>query len=145
MRLQQYLNEGLSFVPFDKDIFNAIEGKEKMYLKEKEGTYYTMVVDGEKVGIIGFAEKGDYPFLQVGIIKEFRGQGYLELAVNELVKKHELKILYATIDKSNERSIKSISKLGFKPVPKEEEVEARKGRSKGKQLHGTEIRLYKEF
>ena len=53
MRLFNYLNEA-SLTAFDKDVYNTIEGKEHMFLRKKEGIYYTIIHKNDKVGIVGF-------------------------------------------------------------------------------------------
>lgn len=143
MKFRKYLVESknVSLLPFDKEVFNAIDGKKHMflpyYLEKKEGTFYTISNNDNKIGIVGFVHTEETPFLIVGIIKEFRGQGFLIKAYEALIKKHDFKKVYADVEKSNKTSIDAHKDIGFKPVPEGEEVD--------KRLYSTDIRLYKEF
>jgi len=133
---EQQLNP-LVLVTFDKDVFNAIEGKEHMYLREKEGTYYTMKVGDEPAGVIGFSMSKGCPFLQIGIIKKFRKKGLFEKGIKALAKKHRFKKIYSDMEKTNKVSITAHEKFGFRPLKSSEEVE--------RKHYSTDTRLVKEF
>ena len=109
-------NRDILLQPFDEDVLNAIEGKEHMFVREKEGTFYTITKDGTKVGITGFihGSKKQPPFLTIGIIKKFRGKGFLGRAYKELARKHGFKRVYVDIEKRNKESIKAHEETGFK-------------------------------
>ena len=107
------------------------------YLEKKEGTFYTISNDNNKIGIVGFVHTEETPFLIVGIIKEFRGQGFLIKAYEALVEKHGFKKLYADVERKNKVSLEAHKDIGFKELPEGEKVD--------KRLYSTDIRLYKEF
>lgn len=125
MKLKQYLIESIKLQPFDNDVFNSIEGKEHMYLKKDKGTYYTIVDGDKKIGIVGFTNTESEPFLQIGIIKEFRGKGYFEKAYNMLFSKHGFKIVYADIEKTNKKSIEAHEEMGFQKMDNPKDVDRR--------------------
>ena len=132
------LFESVTLTPFDKEVFNSIEGKEHMFLREKEGTFYT-ITDGDKnIGIVGFIHgtKNQPPFFTIGIVKEFRGEGFLPKAYKELAKKHGFKRAYVDIEKSNKVSIEAHKGFGFKLSIDDDA---------GKKQFKTDIRLSKEF
>ena len=130
-------SKNISLLPFDREIFNAIEGKRHMFLREKEGTFYTISNNNNKIGIVGFVHTEEAPFLIIGIIKEFRGQGFLIKAYEALVKKHNFKRVYSDIEKLNKTSIDAHKDIGFKELPEDEEVD--------KRLYSSDVRLYKDF
>lgn len=113
---------------FDKEFYDSLPEKEKIYFIG-EGKYYTLVSKRKKIGIIGFTpvkntkEEG---FIQIVLLKEFRGNGLVEEAETKLAKKCKLKKLYATIEKDNLASTKAHKKIGFKLLPKERLKELRK-------------------
>lgn len=137
MRFLKFLVESISLSPFDREVFNSIEGKEHMFLREKEGTYYTFKDGNEDIGIVGFNNGTDIPFLQIGIIKKHRGKGFLVKAYNMLAKKHNFKKVYVDIEQSNKKSIESHRDFGFKELPKIESVD--------KRYYPTDVRLYKKI
>ena len=130
-------NKDILLQPFDKDVLNAIEGKEDMFVREKEGTFYTITKDGMKVGITGFVHgsKKQPPFLTIGIIKKFRGKGFLAKAYKELARKHGFKRVYVDIEKKNKESIKAHAKTGFKVSTDDA----------GKNKFKTDIRMSKDY
>ena len=125
MKFKQYLTEDTELKPFDSEVFNSIEGKEHMYLKKDKGTYYTIVDGDDKIGIVGFTNTEAEPFLQIGIIKEFRGKGYFEKAYNMLFSKHNFKTVYIDVEKSNKKSIDAHEEMGFKKMDNPKDVDRR--------------------
>jgi len=121
--------------PFDKEVYNSIEGKEHMFLREGEGTYYTIINSGKKVGIVGFANGKKNPFLTIGIIKKFRGKGILPKAYGALARSHGLRKAYVDIENTNKKSLEAHRAFGFKPTT--EKVD--------KKLYKTDVRMSKEF
>ena len=103
---------------FDMKFFNSLADKDKIMYNSK-GVYHTIMVDGEKAGIVGYIalvseEKGG--FVQIILDKKFRGKGIVEKAEDLLVGVYGLEVLYATIEEENIASLKSHLKLGFKVV-----------------------------
>ena len=73
------------------------------------------------VGFVGYIPTKKDPkigFIQIYILPEYRGKGYLQLAEDKLAEIHKLKSLYATIDLDNKASLKGHLKAGFKYFPK---------------------------
>ena len=106
---------------FDRNYFQNIEGHQNI-LFNKSGTYYNILVSGERAGIVGYVPckvPSNSGFIQIVISPEFRGKGILHIAENLLAKKHNLKKLFATIKKDNISSIKAHEKAGFKHLDKE--------------------------
>jgi len=131
------LFESITLMPFDRSVFNSIGGNEHMFLREKEGTFHTVVDNGENVGIVGFIHGKEEPFLIVSIIKEFRGKGYLAKAYEALAKKYGFKKVYVDIEKTNKESIDSHKDFGFKELTASDEVDKKKFES--------DVRLSKDF
>jgi len=127
--------DSVLLAPFSKDVYNSIEGKEHMFLREGEGTYYTIVSDSKKVGVVGFANGKKNPFLTIGIIKKFRGKGILPKAYDALARKHRFRRVFIDVENTNKESIKAHKEFGFKPTT--EKVD--------KKHYKTDIRMSKEF
>lgn len=130
---------------FDLKFFRTIKDNINIgYYPKKENTFfYTVLVDGEKAGVIGyFLGKYNSMHLQIGIHEKFRGKNLVGKFINLLVKEHpEIKRLYATVFDFNKASYKSLIKAGFKELPKKEIDKLKKiGR-----LDPKAIRLYKKF
>lgn len=127
---------------FDKKYLESIEGHTEILLKE-DGVYYTIMINGTKAGVVGYipAKTHRRGFVQIVIEPKFRGKGILKIAEDMLAKKHELDRLYATIKKTNTRSIKAHLKAGFKKLPKKELDSLRKEGL----LKKEDVRLAKEY
>lgn len=112
-RIEEKTN--LKLGEFDEKYFKALDGHEKILLAEK-GIYHTILFDDEKIGIVGYIP-AKFPdnsgFVQIIITPNHRGEGTVEIAENLLVQKYNLKILYATIEKTNMASIRAHQKIGF--------------------------------
>jgi len=107
----------MELVEFDEEFFESLEGKEKVLIK-KEGFNYTILINGEKAGIVGFfpsIKNNNEGFVQIILSPKFRG-GYLNVAEDFLAEKHNLIRLYATIKTENIVSIKAHMKARFKLV-----------------------------
>jgi len=135
MKIREYLFEAITLEVFDKDTFDAIEGKEHMFFRKGEGVYHTIVQNGKNVGTVGFTNGRIDPFFTIGIIEEFRGKGILAKAYKLLASKHGFRRAYIDIENTNKKSIKAHKDFGFKPVI--EKVD--------KKLYKTDVRMYKDF
>ena len=104
---------------FNKNYFESLEGHENVLPPNYRTIYYTIISAGVKVGVVGYfipffpKHSG---FVQILIEVKFRGKMFAEQATNLLIKKDNLEILFATIDKANFPSINLMLKLGFKFV-----------------------------
>jgi len=127
---------------FDKEFLENLEDKE-MVSDSPETIYHAIFCDGEKVGVIGFfpAKFPDTGFVQYVIDPNFRGKGITIQAIDLLVVKYNLKILYATIKKDNLASIRVSQKAGFQILTEKEMDELRQKSF----LQSDEIRLEKHF
>lgn len=128
--------EGVELKPFKKEVYNAIKGKERMFLKPAEGTYRTIVDRGEEIGIVGYKGTKEEPFATIGILEEFRGEGYLDRAYETLSEEYGLDRIYVDIERSNIKSVESHKASGFKEVV---------GRGPDRKLYETDIRMYKDM
>lgn len=134
---------GIKLLPFDKEFFESIEDQNLMAYQD-DGKYHTILVNGEKAGIVGFLpsrRSEEEGFVQIVLIKSFRGRGLVKTAEDLLARQYGFKRLYATIVKDNLPSISSHLKCGFQMV-NEAEMEKLK---KGGFLEENEIRLVKEY
>ena len=127
---------------FNEQYFKSLEGHEKILPSNHRTIYYTIIFRGIKVGIAGyfipfFPEKSG--FIQILIDPMLRGKGLAKQAINELIKKDKLEVLFSTIENSNRSSLKCFLKSGFKFVSEKRMVELRK---KGF-LKENELRLIK--
>ena len=114
-------NKMIKLSPFDMEFYVSLPEKEKIHFIE-EGKYYTIVSDGEKIGIVGFTpvkNSKEEGFIQIILLKEFRGRGFVEKAETMLAKKCKLKKLYATIEMNNVPSTRAHEKIGFRLLSKE--------------------------
>jgi len=128
---------------FDKEYLDTIEGQDKIVFVES-GTYYNILCDGKNAGVVGYVP-AKFPdnagFVQIVIDLHYRGKGIVAIAEGLISKKHNLKILYATINKSNVASLKAHTKSGFKTIDENKLIELREK----KFLKEDEIRLEKKI
>ncbi len=107
---------------FNQKYFESLEGHEKILPPSNRTIYYTIILKGIKIGVVGYfipffpKHSG---FIQLAIEPKFRGKGLAESATKMLIKKDNLEILFSTLDKSNSSSLKFLLKSGFKFVSKE--------------------------
>jgi len=104
---------------FNQKYFESLEGHEKVLPPNYRTIYYTILVRGIKVGVVGyfiplFPKKSG--FVQTLIELRFRGKGFAIQAKRELIKKDKLEILFSTIEKSNLSALRNALKSGFKFV-----------------------------
>jgi len=108
-----------------------------------EKYYHTIFVDSEQAGVVGFIPSttmSDTGFVQIVLNHAYRGKGLIGKIYERLIELHNLKMLYATIAKSNTASIRAHEKIGFKMLA---ETELANLRAKGL-LKEDEVRLARE-
>jgi HAD superfamily hydrolase (TIGR01509 family) len=106
---------------FDEKYLKNLDDHKKILLKEK-GIYHTILFNDKKIGIVGYipAKSPDHSgFVQIIINRNHRGEGIVEVAENLLAQKYNLEILYATIEKTNDTSIRAHQKIGFATLSNE--------------------------
>ncbi len=135
-------NGVISLEKFDKKFYESIRENKKIVVNEN-GKFYTIVYKNKKAGIVGYLPsiKKSEGFVQIILLKKFRGKNLVKMAEEKLVKKHHLKKLYATMNKDNIASIKSHEKIGFKKLPMEKIIELKQKRF----LKINQIRLFKNY
>ncbi len=108
----------ISLDKFNRDFFEKLDGKEEIFFNES-GFYYTILCDNKEAGIVGYLPvkfSENTGFVQVITTPAFQRKGIVKIAEDLLVQKHNLKILYATIDKENIASIGAHQKAGFQII-----------------------------
>jgi len=104
---------------FDKDFCATIPGHEEMRVEES-GVYHTVLVDGEKAGVVGYlsgAVNKEVYFIQVAITPKFRGVGLAGISEDLLAEHYKLPVLVATIETANTSSVRAHLKSGFQELP----------------------------
>jgi len=108
---------------FDEKFYKSIEGYRKTISPSRGVMYHTIVVDNEKVGVVGYfpvKKNKQAGFVQIALLLKFRGKGFVKKAEELLVKKYDIKLLWATVDKDNIASIKAHLKIGFRQLSDKE-------------------------
>ncbi len=114
---------------FNEKYFKSLEGHKKILSPNHRTIYYTIIFRGIKVGIVGyfipyFPKKSG--FIQILIDPMYRGKGLAKQAINELIKKGWLEVLFSTIENSDVSSLKCFLKFGFKFISEKRMIELRK-------------------
>ena len=143
-------SSSISLQPFNENLFNKLVTKtdqQRSHVAFRFKNYdnaYTIYKLDEVAGFISYIPSTldkDVAFVQIVILKPFRGQGILPIAYNILTKQNNIKRLLATIRKDNTASIKAHVKIGFKFFPEKKLEQWRKiGR-----LDSFMTRLYKDY
>lgn len=104
----------LSLADFDKDFFESLEDKEKIFLKGEQ--FHTLIFNDEKIGIIGIVPPN---FVQLIIKSNFRGKGFYNSAMDLIMDYYKFDSLQGTIDLENFAALKAAKKYGFVILPDE--------------------------
>lgn len=141
--LSDYFN--LDLREFEQDFFDQLEtaGQIKQPGFNVLPYFHTVYANGERAGIVGYYPTSlpDTGNVEIILAPEFRGKGLIEKVYTELAEKHNLKNLYATINRRNMTSIAAHEKIGFKRLSEEKLSELR-----AKSLIGSEeVRLEKKI
>lgn len=136
----------VSLGEFNQEYFESLPDNRQIAAPTitSEKYYHTIFVDGERAGIVGLIPSqfmSDTGFAQIVLDHSYRGKGLIRKIYDKFVELHELKTLYATIEKANPASVRAHEKIGFKQISEEE---MSKLRAKGL-LKDYEIRLKKDF
>lgn len=93
-----------------------IEEDEDYYLKD-----FSVFICEEDGHAIGYGQiiynKGLYTIVNLGILYEYRKQGYGEMLVEYLIElcyKHSIQNVYIRVDKNNDKALSLYNKIGFK-------------------------------
>lgn len=116
---------------FNQEYFNSLPDTSKIVapLLGQEDLYHTVYVDGQPIGVVGLIVSKKLPdtaFTQIVLEPDWRGKGLIGPIYDQLADRHDLRTLYATIDKDNYSSQLAHEKIGFKLLPEEKLVDLRK-------------------
>ena len=112
-------NEMIKLNTFDKEFYESLPEKEKIGMNEK-GKFCTIIYKNQRAGVVGFIPlktSKKEGFIQIILLKKFRGKGIVKEAEEMLAKKYKLKKLYATIDDDNIISKMAHEKIGYEKLP----------------------------
>ena len=132
----------IKLIDFDEDYFKTLKDKDEIVIGD--GKYHIILVDNKKAGVVGYIHcknPENSGFVQIVLSSEYRGKGLVRQAEDFMAKKHNIKLFYATIKKSNIASIKSHEKAGFVLL---NEYKLKSLRDNGL-LKEDEIRLSKQY
>lgn len=113
--LQTYLNLEAQFG--DLKTYSNITDPEEALEQIRKSVMYFIKIEGEKIGVVSYKNKGDGHFYIDGLIilPKFQGQGYgREVMENILVEIGPVKRIDLVTHPKNERAIKLYESLGFK-------------------------------
>jgi RimJ/RimL family protein N-acetyltransferase len=138
-------NFRINLIPLDQTFLKTIPDNKQILIK-KEGVYHTILVNGEKAGIVGFIptqnSRGEkLYFIQIALLENFRGKGLTKIAEDLIASKYTLPKLYATIEIDNLASLKTHLKAGFEELDKQSLAVLRQNRF----LKVNQTRLFKEY
>lgn len=124
---QEIRHHEIQLAPYNKSYFYSLPNHDEI-THRSYGTYYSLLYDGKKIGIVGFIPlktRGDV-LGQILIHPNFRGKQILQTAYDLLAKKHNIKNLFVTILDENISSIKGHLKAGFIKASAEQDQKLRK-------------------
>ena len=116
----------MQLIDFDKEFYESIEGKDKIFMSER-GHYHTFTVEGKKAGVVGVmpAKIEGSALFQILVAPEFRGKNLTKEAEEMVARKYGITEMLATIKKDNIASIKAHEKAGFEHLPESKLEELR--------------------
>jgi len=124
---QEIRHHEIQLGPYNKSYFYSLPNHDEI-THRSYGTYYSLLYDEKKIGIVGFIPlktRGEV-LGQILIHPNFRGKQILQTAYDLLSKKHKIKKLFVTILDENISSIKGHLKAGFVKVSSEQDRKLRK-------------------
>jgi RimJ/RimL family protein N-acetyltransferase len=134
--------DNINLMSMDEQFLKTIKDYKKMYYNpNKNNFYYTIIYNGNKAGITGIILENNLRFFQIALHSKYRGKGLLKNAVDLIAQKHNLNIIFSTIESDNISSIKAHEKAGFKSLPKNKIKEL----IKLNKLEEGQTRMYKKF
>jgi RimJ/RimL family protein N-acetyltransferase len=126
----------------DEQFLKTIKDYKEMYYNPtKNNFYYTIMYNRNKAGIVGIILENNLRFFQIALHPKYRGKGLLKITVELITQKHNLDIIFSTIESNNIASIKAHKKAGFKLLPKKRIEQL----IKLNKLEEGQIRMYKKF
>jgi RimJ/RimL family protein N-acetyltransferase len=151
--IDQFILESVSNIslhPFDEKLYLSLISKHNQqdsHVAFRVNNYdnaYTIKYDNEVCGFISFVRSNfdkNQAFIQIVIIRKFRGRGILQVSEDTVDKNNKLKRLLASIKIKNIASIKAHLKAGFKYFPEDKLNELRLKKNLDKNM----TRLYKDY
>ena len=115
----------LSLHPYHKHLDTKELSEKELELvayddREPLSKFYSVRLNGERAGFVGYTEKLGRKWLQVAIKPKFRGRGLAARAENELIRKEGISKAWAAIKYDNKASVNAHLKNGFRFMNREE-------------------------
>lgn len=115
---------------FNQEYFNSLPDTDKIVAPAlgQEEFYHTVYAEGQPIGVAGIIPSKKLPdtaFTQIVLDPDWRGKGLIGPIYKRLADWHDLRTLYATIDKDNYSSRLAHEKIGFKLLPEEKLIDLR--------------------
>lgn len=148
--VSESLEPQITLQPFDDKSYYELVTKTDQNLSHidlrstKNSMFHTIKYEDEICGFIGgnrLSNDKTISFINIVILKQFRGKGILKEVYKLFVRQYSLKELWATIRKSNERSISAHLKIGFKYFPQDRLDEWYENKRMDKSM----TRMYKKY
>ena len=116
---------------FNQEYFDGLPDADKIVAPAlgQEEFYHTVYVEGQPIGVAGIIPSrklSDTAFPQIVLASDWRGKGLIGPIYEKLADWHDLRTLYATIEKTNKSSQLAHEKIGFKLLPEEKLTDLRK-------------------
>jgi len=111
----------LTLIDFDNKFYNSFDDKNEIKVSLTKGNYYTILIDGVKIGIVGYIGPFERRNLKSGLVQilikdEFRRKNLLGKIYKKLVFQDHMNCLFASIKENNIISIKAHKKIGFRKI-----------------------------